>query len=107
MALGHGAQGVARPDRRGGRGGRLEAVGEPDVVCQADALGAPGEHRLGAEVDLGAGDLAGHELAAEPLGGLQQGDPQAGSEEPVGGGETGDATADDDDVSGVRVRAVY
>lgn len=107
MALGHGAQCAARPDRGGGRGGRLEAVAEPDVACQADRLRTAGEHRLGTEVDPGAGDLAGHELAAEPLGGLQQGDPQAGPQEPVGGGETGDATADDDDMSGARVRAVY
>lgn len=106
MALGHGAQGVARPDRSGGGGGWLEAVAESDGACQGDRFGAPGEHRLGAEIDPGAGDLTGHELAAEPLGGLQEGHPQPGLEEPVGGGETGDATADDDDVARACVCAV-
>lgn len=106
MALGHGAQRVAGPERGGGGGGRLEAVGEAHRLGQGDRLGAPGEHRLGPQVDLDARDLAGHELAAEPVRGLQEGDPHSGGDEAVGGGQAGDAAADDDDVARGRFRTL-
>lgn len=104
MALGHRTQRVARPEGGGGGGGRLEAAGEADRTGQVDRLGAAGEHRLRAEVDLDARDLAGHELAAEPGGRLQERDPQAGGDQAVGGGQSGDTAADDDGMAHGRVR---
>ncbi|CAM5665847.1 hypothetical protein STENM327S_06883 [Streptomyces tendae] len=100
VALGHGAQGTAGP-QRGGRGGRrLEAVGESRRAGQADGLGAAGQHRLGAEVDADSGDLAGQQLAADAAGRLQDGHPGPALQEAVGGGQSGDTGSHDDHVSG-------
>ena len=102
VALGHGAQGAAGPDRGGGGGGRLEAVAEAHLAGEGDGLGAAREHRLGAEVDAGARDLAGQQLAADPVGRLQDGDARPAAEQPVGGGQSRDAASDDDDMSRAR-----
>ncbi len=73
VALGHGAQGAAGPERGGGGGGRLEPVVEAHLAGEGDGLRAAGEHGLGAEVYADPGDLPGVQLAAEPVGGLQDG----------------------------------
>ncbi len=102
VALGHGAQGVAGPDRRGGGGGRCQAAAEADLAGEGDRLGAAGQYRLGAEVDPDAGDLAGQQLAADPARGLQDRHPRAAVQQPVRGGQSGDPAPDDDDMPGLR-----
>lgn len=99
VALGHGAQGAAGPDRGGGGGGRLEAVGEAGLAGQGDGLGSARQHRLRAEVHARAGDLAGQQLAADAAGRLQDGHPRPALQQPVGRGQSRDPGSDDDDVS--------
>lgn len=84
----------------------LQPVAEPDGPRQVDRLRPSGQHRLRTQIDLGARDPTGHELAAEPVGRFQEGDPQPGGQEPVGGCESGDAAADDDDMTRTCVHAV-
>lgn len=97
VALGHGAQGAAGPDRGGRGGGRLEAVVEAHLAGEGHRLRPAGQHRLGAEVDAGARDLAGQQLAADPVGCLQHGDARTAPRQPVRGGQSCDAGSDDDD----------
>lgn len=101
VALGHGPQGAPGPEGGGGGGGRLEPVGEAHLAGEGDRLGAAGQHRLGAEVDAGARDLAGQQLAADPVRGLQDGHSRATVQQLVRGGQPRDPGPDDDDMPGV------
>jgi hypothetical protein len=77
----------AGPDPRGGEG----RVGDrqADRGRELDALGAPVDHRLGADVDGDPGDLTAAELAADPVRALEDqhvvtgGDQVAGSRQPA------------------------
>ncbi|MDH6548058.1 hypothetical protein M2162_002155 [Streptomyces sp. SAI-041] len=98
VALGHGAQGTAGPDRGGRGGGRLEALAEAHLAREVHRLRPAGQHRLGAEVDARARDLAGQQLAADTLRRLQYGDARTALRQPVGRGQSRDARSDDDDL---------
>ena len=69
----------ARPDPRGR--GRRVGDREPELADQVDALGAPVEHRLGADVDDHAGDLGAVQLAADPGRRLEDEDVVTGSDQ--------------------------
>ncbi len=102
MALRHGAQRAPGPQGGGGGGGRLEPVGEADLPGEGHRLGAARQQGLGAEVDPRARDLARQQLAADPVRGLQDGDPGASFQQSVRGGQPRDPGSDDDDMSGSR-----
>ncbi|MGX1315278.1 hypothetical protein RKD24_005397 [Streptomyces calvus] len=96
VALGHGAQGAAGPQRGGGGGRRPKTVGEAHLAGETDRLRAAGQQRLGAEVHARARDLAGQQLAADPVRRLQHGHPCPVPQQPVRGGQPGDSGSDDD-----------
>ena len=95
----HRDQAAAGPQVRRDRGRVHQVVAEPDLAGEADRLGPPVEHRLGADVDHDAADLGGAQAAADPRRGLQH--DHLGLRqllpEPVGGGQPGHAAADDGD----------
>lgn len=101
VPLGHRPQGAPGPERGRGGGGRLEPVGEAGLAREGDRLRAAGQHRLGAEVDARARDLAGQQLAADPVRGLQDGHSRTPLQQFVRGGEPRDPGPDDDDMPGV------
>ncbi len=107
VALGHGAQGAAGP--QGGRrgGGRLEVVAQSRLAGEVHGLRAARQHRLGTEVDACARDLAYQQLAAQAVGGLQDGDPRAPPEQAVGGCQPRDPSADHHDVSRTRRSVLF
>ena len=105
--LGIGPQRPAGPQRRRGGGGRLEAVAEADLAGQGHGLGAARQHRLGAEVDPRARDLAGSSLPPSRSDASSTVTRSTALQQPVGGGQSGDAAPDDHDVPPTRVNAVF
>src|SRR5690606_8332097 len=104
------AQRTPGVDQRGGDARVHQLVAEPGGLRQLPALGPGGEHRLGALVHRDAGHLGDPQLAADPVGALEHGDPHpvaAVPPEVPGRGEARDAPADDRDVpSPVPLRGV-
>ena len=70
------------------------ATSRPELGCEPDALGTPGEHRLGADVDLDPADALQPELAADVRRTLEHEHGQPGRRQVAGRGEPADAGAD-------------
>ena len=71
---------------------------EPQLGDQPDGLGAPRQHRLGADVDLDPADRAQPELAADDGRALEQQHRQPGRGQLAGRHQAGDAAAHHHDV---------
>ncbi len=72
-------------------------LGQAQLGEQRRHLGAPGDERLGTDVDRLAAELFGAQHPAEPVGGLEHGDVRVVSErdaQPVGGDEARNTAAD-------------
>jgi hypothetical protein len=81
-----------------------DLISKAEFGKQAQPFGAPGKHRLGAEVGQHTGDLATHELPARARRTLEHRDPRG----TVGSQlercrESGDAGAHDDHVRARRI----
>lgn len=99
-------QPAAAEDGGGGGPGVHEVVAAAEFGDQVEALGAAGEHRLGALVHGEAGDLADPQLAADPRRALEDGHPHAGAGEKARGGEPRDPASDDDGMGRAHVSSL-
>jgi hypothetical protein len=98
LAAGQRAHPAPAPDPRRRRAWPDQLVGEPYRGGQAGALRAAGEQCLRAFVHGDPGDLAHAELAAEPRGAFEHGDPARGVAQEERRAQSRDARADDHDV---------
>ena len=70
---------------------------QADSGRERDALGATVDHRLGADVDGDAGDLAAPELAAQPVRALEEQHVVAGVGQVAGSGQPTDPASHHDE----------